>query len=43
MESHSEDWVLQAATLPVASPRTIMRKPFGTLDGYSGMPRQVRG
>jgi hypothetical protein len=32
---------LQAATPPAATPRTITRKPFETLDGHSGMPPEV--
>ena len=35
--------MLQAPTPPVASPRTITRKPFETLDGHSGMPLEVPG
>ena len=34
---------MQAAKLRVATPRTITPKPFGTLDGHSGMPQQVPG
>ena len=32
---------VEAATPPVARPRTITRKPFGTLNDRSEMPQQV--